>query len=217
MLALIATLPASLAVRLADAPTVVAAASGTVWRGEAMLAGGHRAAWTLDPVRSVRSLSLAARWRIEGPDTRLAGAIGLRPDGVALADVTGRADWSLIAAVAPGLPASCDINLRVDISRALWSRSTRRLVGEVQANPGRCVSTDGETSSELDLPALEAIAASANGETSIQLAPAGDATRILLDAHLAADGALTVTLHPEGARVLAGRAASAPMTLETQL
>jgi hypothetical protein len=215
---LAATPPASLAARLAATPMAPAALGGTVWRGEGMLVGGHRVAWRLDPIRSLTSLSLTARWRIEGPDTQLEGAAALRPDGLALADVKGRADWSLIAGAAPGLAIACETNIRVDVPRAsIGGDGSAEISGELRADAGSCVTTDDGAAGAITFPALLATAVPSDVGATIRLTSADDAGALLLDATLGAGGRLVVTLHPEGARVFRGRAVSGPMTLETTL
>src|SRR4051812_8108290 len=61
VLSLIATIPAQLAVPLADA-------SGTIWHGSAPLGATNRIEWRWAPLRSLARLGFAADFIAEGPE-----------------------------------------------------------------------------------------------------------------------------------------------------
>lgn len=142
---MIATLPARVvAPRGSDAV-------GTVWHGSAVLPDGATAQWDWSPAQSLATGAFAAGWTIDGPGTLLNGVALLRPlGGTELADVSGRAAWSLLAAAVPGLPYGCTIPLTVTIDRlaAAGSRGTvRSLAGTCEGRAvARMVATFSGTS-----------------------------------------------------------------------
>ena len=128
-LALVATLPARIVLPSARDAT------GTVWHGDAAIAGGNVAAWHWSPLKSLARLGFAVDWTIEGPGTELSGeAVWRGPGQHELLAVAGRAGWPLVAAIAPALPFACDVPLRVALDRVAGDH----IAGTVQVPAGTC-------------------------------------------------------------------------------
>ena len=73
---LVATVPADVALPRSQ---IVGRFDGTLWHGEALLAGGHRIGWDWAPLRSLLALGFVADWHAAGPGTDLKGQALLRP------------------------------------------------------------------------------------------------------------------------------------------
>lgn len=209
LLALAATIPAALI-----APV---AAGGTIWNGEAALPGDNRVRWTWAPLRSLVQLGFAADWHATGPATDLKGQALLKPGRVILTRAKGDADGSLLAALAPDLPFTCDLTMRVDLPRVALGAGRQELSGELRSDPGLCRARDGG-SIATPVPALIATAASMpGGEAQAIVAPLGQRRNRLVKIGFGKEGRVVVGITPAGAAKLPFLSPTGGMTIETGL
>lgn len=196
LIALIASLPA----RLVIDPGTRWAVGGTIWRGEAILAGAYRITWAWAPLRSILSLALAADWRMDGDGTAIAGKATAGPRRLLLENVVGRGDGALLATIARDLPFSCDAVLTIDLPRVSIAGAASAARGEIRSHAGTCLPAGGAQS--VSVPAL---VARANGDvadvTMLTIAPLRAPQLRLLDGRLA-DGLLTAGVTPAGAGLI---------------
>lgn len=202
---LIATAPASLVLRLAapdGPPPMIARISGTVWNGEAALAGGIAARWRTDLLASLAGLALVADLRVEGPTTDLAGRAALRSGGLALSDVAGVADWALARALAPGASIVCDQSARVALPDLGFDGAAFSGAGELRSGPGACAARGGEA---VEVPPLTARLSTESGDLLAVVTRADrPGAAALGEARLTPDGALTLIIRAEGAALIPG-------------
>jgi hypothetical protein len=212
-LAMIATLPAGVIVRNHPWRTGVA---GTVWHGEVGVAGGSKFEWRMAPLRSLTSLAFAADWKANGPETDLGGRALAHPGGrVVLDKVSGSADASLLQAIQPNLPFSCDLAMQVEMDRIALGGGARMLAGTVTTDPGSCRPKGAGAASPL--PALVLTAEHVGNRTTIRLAPMAQRRKILLTANLAEDGTIDLDLTPEGAAAMPFLGVPAGARLQLQM
>ena len=195
--AIVATLPASLIVRNADWRSGV---GGTVWNGEVGVAGGSRIEWRFAPLRSLTSLGFAVDWTATGPDTDLGGQAILSPGGVRIDRASGSADTSLLEAVQPGLPFTCDAAVQVDLPRLSTVAGSAMAEGRIAIDPGSCATRPGGVATAT--PAMLLTAEHVGRETRIRLVPEGQRRRTLVDATLGDDATLRLTMTGDGAATL---------------
>ncbi len=198
-LTLAATVPAGVALSGAGL-----APSGTIWNGEANL-NGSTAAWKVRPLRSLLRLSVSADVTVRGSRTELAGQADWRPGRLVMQDVAGRADGSLIAALAPRLPFTCDLMMQVDLKRIVVSGRNSGAVGEVRSEPGACSANVGEVRSAA--PAMTVVSTMDHAGWKAVATPRLDPATRLGEASLAPDGLLTLSVRPAGAAVFPGASA----------
>jgi hypothetical protein len=197
-LAMLATMPASVVVKNQPWRTGVA---GTVWNGEVGVAGGSRLEWHMAPLRSLTSLAFAADWKATGPNTDLGGQALVHPGGRTVLDkVSGAADATLLQAVQPNLPFTCDLTMQVQMERIAVGGGSQTLDGNLTTDPGSCrPKTAGAAST---LPALILTAEHVGNRTMIRLAPMAQRRKVLFTAELAEDGTLDMGMTPEGAAMM---------------
>ncbi|WP_346344763.1 hypothetical protein [Sphingomonas sp. dw_22] len=197
-LAMLATMPASVIVKNRPWRTGVA---GTVWNGEVGVAGGSKLEWHMAPLRSLISLGFAADWKATGPNTDLGGRMLLHPGGRTVLDkVSGSADASLIRALQPNLPFTCDLTMQIQMERIAIGGGSQMLDGNATTDPGSCRPKGAGAASAL--PALILTAEHVGNRTMIRLAPMTQRRKLLLDANLDEDGTIDLGLTPEGAALL---------------
>jgi hypothetical protein len=206
---MIATLPASAVFKNYSWRSGIA---GTVWNGEVGIAGGSTARWKWAPLRSLVSLGYAADWRVTGPDTDLGGRVVTGFGGTVMDQVSGSATASLLQAIAPQLPFTCDITAQVKIDRLVVGGSSRMMDAEMVSDPGTCRPRGAGAPTQV--PSLVLRSEKIGSETRIRLAPATQRLRTLLTGVLKEDGTLTISLTPEGAQALPfiGLPAGVPFT-----
>ena len=198
VLAMLVTMPASVIVQNRPWRTGVA---GTVWNGEVGLAGGSKLEWHMAPLRSLVSLGFAADWKATGPNTDLGGQMLVHPGGRTVLDkVSGSADASLLQAIQPNLPFTCDLTMQIQMDKIAIGGGTQLLDGNLTTDAGSCRPKGGGAASAL--PPLILTAEHVGNRTLIRLAPMTQRRRVLLDATLSEDGAIDLGLTPEGAGVL---------------
>lgn len=196
---MLATAPASLLVRKADWRSGVA---GTIWHGEVGVAGGSKLEWQLAPLRSLTSLGLAADWKATGPDTDLGGQALVHLGGRTVLDhVSGAADASLLQAIQPDLPFTCQLVMQVEMARIAVRGGAQMLDGKVTTDPGSC-RTKSAGGAATAVPALLLTAEHIGPRTTIRLAPATQRRQVLLDAVLGEDGTLDLGVSKDGAAAL---------------
>jgi len=195
---MIVTMPASVLVKNRPWRTGVA---GTIWNGEVGVAGGSKFDWDMAPLRSLTSLGFAADWKATGPNTDLGGQLLAHLGGrVVLDHVSGSADGSLLQAVQPDLPFTCDMTLQVEMERIAGGGGSRLLNGTATSDAGTCTPKKGGPATSL--PPLVLIAEHVGTRTSIRIAPAAQRRRTLLTAELEEGGAVDLSLTPEGAAMM---------------
>lgn len=198
VLAMLVTMPASVVVNNRPWRTGVA---GTVWNGEVGVAGGSKLEWHMAPLRSLVSLGFAADWKATGPDTDLGGQGLVHLGGRTVLDkVSGSADASLLQAIQPNLPFTCDLTMQVQMDKIAIGGGTQLLDGNLTTDAGSCRPKGVGAASAV--PPLILTAEHVGNRTLIRLAPMTQRRRVLLDATLSEDGAIDLGLTPEGAGVL---------------
>ena len=197
-LALIVTLPASAVLKNRPWRTGVA---GTVWNGEVGVAGGARFTWHMAPLRSLTSLAYAADWKGAGPNTDLGGRLLAHLGGrVVLDKVSGSADGSLLQALFPGLPFTCDVTMQVEFDRIALGGGARMLIGNAATDPGSCRPKNAGAAAAV--PALIVNAEHIGNRTTIRIAPMTQRRRVLAVIALDESGAADVSVTPDGAALL---------------
>lgn len=195
---MLATLPASVIIKNQPWRTGVA---GTVWNGEVGVAGGSKLEWHLAPLRSLTSLAFAADWKGSGPDTDLGGRMLVHPGGrTVLENVSGSADASLLQAIQPNLPFTCDLTMQVEMRRIALGGGGRMMDGTITTDPGSCRPKGAGAPSAV--PALFVSAEHVGTRTTIRIVPVTQRRKLLVSAILSEDGAVDVTVTPDGAAVL---------------
>jgi hypothetical protein len=198
VLAMIVTMPASVVLKNRPWRTGVA---GTVWNGEVGVAGGSKFEWHLAPLRSLTSLAFAADWKATGPNTDLGGRMLIHPGGrVVLDHVSGSADGTLLQALQPNLPFTCDLVMQVEMDRIAVGRGDRMLSGNATSDPGSCRPKKAGAASAL--PALVLTAEHVGNRTTIRIAPMAQRRQVLVNAELSEDGTTDLSVTPEGAAMM---------------
>jgi hypothetical protein len=195
LLSLLATTPARLFVPPSPG---ISAVGGTIWHGEAALVGGNRLEWRWAPLRSISGLGFAVDWRVTGAATDLGGRALLRRSGVRFDRVSGRADGSLLAAVAPDLPFRCDLLIQANLP-LLAIGDKQRVEGMLRSEPGSCSS--GGAIAPLP-PLVAASRASGGGRSALRLMAVGQPGRLLAELVLREEGALDLRVTPAGAALM---------------
>lgn len=196
--AMIATIPASVVVNNQPWRSGVA---GTVWDGEVGVAGGSVVAWQWAPLRSLTSMGFAVDWTAKGPDTDLGGQALLGTGSVRLDNVSGAADASLLAAIAPNLPFRCDAVMQLDLPRVKLGGGGQMVQGMGTIDPGTCFAT-GANAAASPTPAMAFVADHIGTQSRIRLTPMGQRRRTLIDATLDEEGGYRLTLTQDGATLL---------------
>lgn len=195
--AIVATLPASLIAGNTDWRSGV---GGTVWNGEVGIAGGSRLEWHFAPLRSLTSLGFAVDWTATGADTDLGGQALVRSGGIRLDRVSGSADASLLAALQPNLPFSCDSTWQVDLPVLSTMAGSAMADGRIAIDPGSCVTKPGNVATPT--PAMLITAEHIGTQTRVRLVPANQRRKTLMDATINEDGTLRFALTGDGAATL---------------
>lgn len=197
-LAMLATMPASVVVKNRPWRTGVA---GTVWNGEVGVAGGSKFEWHMAPLRSLTSLGFATDWKATGPDTDMGGRALVHLGGrVVLDKVSGSADASLLQALQPNLPFTCELTMQIGMDRIAVGGGSQMLSGSAASDPGSCRPKGAGPAAPL--PALLFTAEHIGNRTQLRIAPATQRRRTLVTAELAEDGTLDLGVTPEGAAMM---------------
>lgn len=198
LLALIATLPASAVLKNRPWRTGVA---GTVWNGEVGVAGGAKFEWQMAPLRSLTSLAYAADWKATGPNTDLGGRLLAHPGGrIVLDKVSGAADGTLLEALQPNLPFTCDLTMQVEMERIAIAGGARMISGNTASDPGSCRPKNAGAASAI--PALILTAEHIGNRSLIRVAPMTQRRRTLVTLELAEDGTVDLSVTPDGATMM---------------
>lgn len=196
-LAMVATMPAGVAFSNRPWRTGIA---GTVWNGEVGIAGGSKVEWNWAPLRSLTSFAFAADWKATGPDTDLGGRGLVRFGRTVLDKVSGSAHASLLQALQPNLPFTCDLVTQSEFERIAIGGSDQMIQGKLTSDPGTCTPKGG--GAPVPVPALLLTAEKIGTTTRIRIAPATQRLQTLVEATLTEDGNLTLRMTGDGARVL---------------
>jgi hypothetical protein len=197
VVAMIATIPAGAIVKRGDWRTGV---GGTIWHGEVGLAGGSRLEWEWAPLRSLINLAFAVDWRATGTDTNLGGRALIGPSSTTIDAMSGSADGTLLAAIQPDLPFTCDLPLQLEFPRARLGGSGQMVEGTLTSDAGSCAPKRGGTPTAV--PPLILTAEHVGTESRLRLAPATQRRRTLMTITLTEDGTVNVGMTPEGAAAL---------------
>lgn len=212
-ISLAATIPARLVASRTVLPQEIIDISGTLWNGQAILKGGYELQWKVLPFRSLVQFSLAVDWTLEGSDTSLNGRASIWPDSATLAAVEGRAGWGLVGLALPAVSVSCDASAAVSLSRVVLRQDRQGAVGEMRSAPAVCLDTARTPPQPLEIPALTAVSSMSADGALVKVASSADPGTPLADLAVNAR-VLTVTVHPEGARLTNALPTSGPITLE---
>ncbi|HSX55247.1 MAG TPA: hypothetical protein VLG14_08115 [Sphingomonas sp.] len=185
-LAMLATMPAS--VFLKNRP----------WRTG--VAGGSKFEWNWAPLRSLTSFAFAADWKATGPDTDMGGRGLMRFGRTVLDDVSGSAHSSVLQALQPNLPFTCDLVMQLQFAKIAIGGGDQAIDGKLTTEPGTCTAKNGGTATAV--PALLLTAEKIGTATRIRIAPAAQRRQTLMDATLGEDGKLSFRMTADGARVL---------------
>lgn len=196
-LAMVASMPAGVAFSKRPWRTGIA---GTVWNGQVGVAGGSKVEWNWAPLRSLTSLAFAADWKASGPDTDMGGRGLVRFGRTVLDQVSGSAHASLLRALLPSLPFTCDLVMQTEFDKIAIGGSGQLIQGKLTSDPGTCAPNRGGAA--VPVPALLLTAEKIGTTTRIRIAPATQRRQTLVDATLSEDGALSLRMTPDGARVL---------------
>lgn len=212
MLALLATLPAAFLIPRSDR---IAAIGGTIWRGEAALAGGDRLEWRWAPLRTLANLAFAADFTVEGDGTGFGGRALLGASSVRLDDVSGTGDARLLRALAPGLGFTCRMPLAIALDRVNLGGGRRTIAGRIASEAGTCQAKAGGT--VVPVGPLVLSAEALGRDTAASIAPAGQRRRALATMTLAEDGRAVMAVTADGAATLPFAAPAGGVTVETAL
>jgi hypothetical protein len=196
-LAMIWTMPASVLIRNSAWRSGVA---GTIWNGEVGVAGGSRLEWTWAPLRSLTSLAFAVDWRATGTNTDLAGRALIGPNTTTLDAVSGRVDGSVLAAIQPDLPFTCDLVMQAEFPKVKVGGTAQMVQGNLTTDAGSCAPKAGGAPTVVQ--PLMLIAEKIGTESRMRLVPATQRRRTLMTLVLGEDGTLDVGMTPDGARAL---------------
>lgn len=208
-LAMLATMPASVFLKNRPWRTGVA---GTVWNGEVGIAGGSKFEWNWAPLRSLTSLAFAADWKATGPDTDMGGRGLMRFGRTMLDDVSGSAHSSVLQALQPNLPFTCDLVMQLEFAKIAIGGSDQMLHGKLTTDPGTCTPKGGGAATAV--PSLLLTAEKIGTATRIRIAPATQRRQTLIDATLSENGRLSVRMTQDGARILPFTGMPAGATIE---
>lgn len=195
---MLVTMPASVVIKNRPWRTGVA---GTVWNGEVGVAGGSKIEWQMAPLRSLTSLAFAADWKASGPNTDLGGRVVAHLGGrVVLDHVSGTADGTLLRALQPNLPFTCNIVMQIEMERVAIGGGTQAIDGKVTSEPGSCRPKGAGAATAL--PALLMAAEHVGPRSAIRIAPMAQQRRTLVDMTLAEDGTLDLGVTRDGGTMM---------------
>jgi hypothetical protein len=211
-LTMVATIPASVAFKNRPWRTGVA---GTIWNGEVGISGGTAFRWDWAPLRSLTSFAYATDWKATGPDTDLGGRALMRFGRSVLDDVSGSAHASILHALQPDLPFTCDLVMQVEFERIAVGGSDQAMDGRATSDAGSCTPKAG--GAPVPVPPLLLTAEKIGTQTRIHITPAAQRRQTLVEATLTEDGSLTFRMTADGARVLPFTGMPAGASIEGRL
>lgn len=204
------TMPASVLATLVTLPPQVETLSGSAWRGRAALSGGHILDWRVS-FRELWLGRLVADTSLDGPDTQLAGLLGLSPWQIYARDWTGRAGPALLALEPSLLVTSCTSRAVVAVERLALGRYSAVARGNVGITEGICTDRSGR---EHAVPALLLQLSTEGRDAQAVLARDDSAATPLARLGVTGDRRLLVRVEPDGAALVPGLPSSAPIILE---
>lgn len=194
---MVATLPASVVIK--HKPWA-AGVSGTVWNGEVGLTGGSVVKWDWSPLRSLTSLGYAADFHVTGPDTDLGGRMLAGFTSKVFDKVSGSVSLSVLQALKPTLPFTCEMAAQLEIERAEFGGNGQMMKGNAVSDAGSCALR--ALGAATQVPSLIMTSEKIGTETRIRVAPATQRLKTLLSGTLSESGDLTLSLTPAGAAML---------------
>lgn len=199
-------MPAQSLARLVELPPQVLTLEGRLRDGGAMLAGGYRLDWVLEPTALLRGRA-AATARLSGADTDVTGAIAAGLGSVVLRDVRGRAGAGLLRLV-PGGDLACDSRATLDMDVLGVTGSRAVAAGRIDIAEGTC-SIDGQSA---PLPAMR-VSLGSEGDDALAVAETEAGVRVG-SVRVTGDRRAILRLEPEGAAMVPGLPSGAPTILE---
>lgn len=212
IIAMLATLPAGAVFKNKPWRTGIA---GTVWTGEVGVVGGTAFRWTSAPLRSLTSLAFAGDWKATGPDTDMGGRGLVRFSRVVLEQISGSAHASMLQALQPGLPFTCDLVMQVEFDKIAVGGSGQAIDGKLTTDAGTCTPKGGGAA--VPVPPLLLTAEKIGQATQIRIVPAAQRRQTLLEATLGENGRLSLRMTEDGVRVLPFVGMPAGATIEGAL
>jgi hypothetical protein len=152
---LIALVPAQVLLPKSDVWQV----GGTIWNGEAVLAGTTRLDWQWSPLASLSNFTPVANWHMTGGATDLVGRASLGVGRLWLGSVNGVADETVLNLAAPDLPVACRFVAQVSLDTLVIGGSDSQASGSLRTSPVHCAVkaqgvAKGMAAPAFDLPAL---------------------------------------------------------------
>lgn len=138
---------------------------GTIWNGEAVVAGTTRLVWHWSPLASLRQFAFAADWHMTGGNTDLVGTGTPGLGRMRLDNVSGVADGNLLEAVAPNLPVTCRFLAQVSLDTIILGGDAQQIAGNLRTSPVHCTAKALAVAA-LDLPPLHGTIGPAHGLSS---------------------------------------------------
>ena len=193
LLGLIITIPASVIFDENDRFKV----GGTIWNGEAVMASTLRLEWSIAPLSTLANLGYTAQWRASGGGTDLAGDMIQHGDVLTLENVAGQIDGTLLAALAPDLPFTCDFTADLRLDRARLGGADQEVEARLASGPVSCA-PQGMGALPVRFPALSGEATPSAQRTRGSVMTAQDKVS-LMELRLSREGKLSVW--PTGAAI----------------
>ncbi len=180
--------------------------SGSVWKGVAMFPQGWNADWTLSPMRSLTTASLAADWALEGAELSLKGKVRLI-SGVEIDDVEGVVSIAELSHFADANFGACDLSARLSSVRLSLRNHAVLLEGKATIGQGKCAGRD--------VPELQVVSEPIGGSSEILVKAAGaegdaEVARVTLDT----DGRTVLIVSPAGSALFLDRTTRSDTVLE---
>jgi hypothetical protein len=204
--------PAQWALDLAGIEPERARASGTIWRGQAVIPQVGVAVWTLDPLRSVMGLALAGKASLSAVGLEAEARVSVRPGRVDMRALQASAEWSWVETLPLGLDVSCDTRLTVSGEELSWRRDRLMVVAEGQTEAGHCKSGSG--TGPFSVPETRFTATSEAKTVRFSAYPSGSPGIVLLEGDVDAAGVVRVRITEDGQALKPDARPIGPVELE---
>lgn len=215
LLSLIATLPARLLFADARDDAVLGTVTGTIWSGEGSMNAGHSLRWDWAPLDSLAQFGFVVDLSVRGPDTALSGQASWRPGRVELSNIEGPATGTLISAIFPTLPFTCDFPMVVNLNKVRLSGRRPGVDGEVRTEGGLCATRASSIAATSIMPPLIGRSAITIGGSSGFIDTRSRSERILTSS-ITPGGEVSVSVLPRAAALLPGDVARS-LNIRTRL
>ncbi|MEH6694495.1 MAG: hypothetical protein V7675_05600 [Hyphomonas sp.] len=180
--------------------------SGSVWKGVAVFPQGLNADWTLSPMRSLTTASLAADWALEGLDSSFKGRVRLT-SGAEILDVDGVVSIAELSHFANADFGACDLSARLSSVRLSLRNQAVLLEGKAMIGEGRCAGRD--------VPELQVVSEPIGRSSEILVKADGvegnvEVVRVTFDT----EGRTVFTVSPAGSVLFLDRTTTSDTVLE---